>query len=504
MGKRFKSALVVAGVATVLLAVMGPVTVLASTPGNRSSTLAVWAAIFGTWVLIVLCAVVLYTDRRTGRVLTTLRRELAAKNNRDVIAEVRDTRVKQSRHEFKQELLLDRIDASAATLLGDVDSLRADEVVPELTPIPWHGTESDGPRVLFVTSNGSGMGHLSRCLAVASEAERAGCRTAVLTLSTAYEVVREWGYPVMYHPSSAASPWTMSTWNRSFARYLQRLLSADRPDVIVFDGTAVYKGVTQVCRRLEIPLVWLRRGMWKEDVTRVQYDRPFDVADFVIVPGEVTGEAQHDQSQISYTGPISQASQLEVLDGESAKRELGLDERQQYALVQVGTAEIDGKSAVSEVIECLNSLNTTFTPVVLVSPVAADEPDIPGAVVVHGRYPLAPYLKAFEFAVCSAGYNTVHENLAVGLAAVYVPNTATVTDDQIARAELVAQSEMGLSARTVSELRVGLRKLTDIDKRSSIQQSMETRQSSDGSKATVSTLLEIIDLTQIEQLHPTQ
>src|SRR5699024_12687202 len=50
-------------------------------------------------------------------------------------------------------------------------------------------------------------------------------------------------------------------------------------------------------------------------------------------------------------------------------------------------------------------------------------------------YPLTPYLKAFEFAVCSAGYNSVHENLAVGLAAVYVPNTAAVTDNQSARAE---------------------------------------------------------------------
>lgn len=502
MGTRFRTALVGTGIATVLLAVLGPVTALVSAPDNRSLALTVWAAVFGTWILVVLCAVVVYTDRRTSRMLMTLRRELAAKNNQDVIAEVRDTRVKQSRHEFKQELLLDRIDTNATTLLGDVDSLRAAEVVPELSPIPWHGGEPDGPRVLFITSNGSGMGHLSRCLAVASEAERAGCRTAILTLSTAYQVVREWGYPVMYHPSSTVSPWTLSTWNRSFARYLQRRLSADRPDVIVFDGTAVYRGVTQVSRRLEIPLVWLRRGMWKDEVSRIQYDRPFDVADFVIVPGEVAGDAPHDQNEVTYVGPVSQASQLEILDSEAAKRALGLVPDRKYVLIQVGSAQLDGRSAVSASIESLNSLSTELTPVVLVSPVADREPEIPGAVVVHGRYPLAPYLKAFEFAVCSAGYNSVHENLAVGLPAVYVPNTDAVTDDQTTRAELVAESGMGLVARSVSELNIEMRNMTSPATRTALIETLAARQVADGSNATITELLQIMDETRIENLHP--
>lgn len=502
VGKRFKSALVVAGCGTVFLAVVGPIIVLLSEPNLRVLTLTAWAAIFGSWVLTTFCAIALYIDRRNMRSLKTLRRELAAKNNRDVIAEIRDTRVKQSRHEFKQELLLDRIGANTSTLIGDIDSLYANEVVPELEPIPWHGGELNGAKVLFITSNGSGMGHLSRCLAVAAEAEFAGCRTAILTLSTAYEVVRESGYPVMYHPSSAASPWSISVWNRSFARYLQQRFKDDRPDIVVFDGTAVYRGVTQTCRRLEIPLVWLRRGMWKKDVSRVQYDRPFEVADFVIVPGEVTGEASHDQRDVSYVGPVSQANQTRILDAERAKRALGLDVHKQYALVQVGSAQMDGRSAVTLSIECLNSLSTEVTPVVLVSPIAEDEPNIPGAIVVHGRYPLAPYLKAFDYAVCSAGYNSVHENLAVGLAAVYVPNTAAVTDDQTARAELVARSGMGLVARSESELQVELRKLALTGQQEELEDHIGADRPTDGSEAIVRSLLEIVSKTQVGCLHP--
>lgn len=502
MRNQFKSAVAVVVSLTLVLAVIGPLFALVLGSDARTIMLAVWAAVFGVWLLGVLGALTWHLNRRLSRTLQTLRRDIAAKSNRDVIAEVRDTRVKQSRHEFKQELLLERIDSTATTLLGDVDSYRADEVVPTLEPIPWHGDSPAGPKILFITSNGSGMGHLSRCLAVAAEAERQGCRTAVLTLSTAYEVVRQSGYPVMYHPSSAASPWTMSTWNRSFARFLQTRLNEDRPDLVVFDGTAVYRGVTQTCRRLEIPLVWLRRGMWKDTVSRVQYDRPLDVSDFVIVPGEVTGDAPHDQNEVAYVGPISQASQVEILDADTAKQKLGLEREGRYALIQVGSAQLEDRSAVASSIECLNSLGAELIPVVLVSPIADQEPEIPGAVVVHGRYPLAPYLKAFEFGVCSAGYNSVHENLTVGLPAVYIPNTEAVTDDQTARAEFVAKSGFGLIARSTTELNSALRTVASDETRALITDALTARTIADGSHAALVQLLSIIEDTRVDKLHP--
>src|SRR5699024_8775667 len=129
-------------------------------------------------------------------------------------------------------------------------------------------------------------------------------------------------------------------------------------------------------------------------------------------------------------------------------------------------------------------------------------PDVPGAVVIHGRYPLAPYLRAFEFAVCSAGYNSVHENLAVGLAAVYVPNTAAVTDDQSARAELVARAGMGFVARSEAELHVELRRLVVVEVRSCLGDALSMRAGDAGAEDTVMRMLEVIDNTRIEDLHP--
>lgn len=158
MGKRFKSAMVVVVLVTVLLAVSGPFFALALEAHARTVVLVVWAAVFGTWILGSLSAIILQSHRRTNRLMQSLRRELAAKNNRDVIAEVRDNRVKQSRHEFKQELLLDRIDSTTTTLLGDIDSLRADKVVPEQSAIPWHGDTAEGQKILSSRAMAQGWG----------------------------------------------------------------------------------------------------------------------------------------------------------------------------------------------------------------------------------------------------------------------------------------------------------------------------------------------------------
>lgn len=502
MGNRFKAALMVAGLTTVLLAGAGPLIALQIKGDRQSILLVAWAAVFGLWSFAVVGAVVVFCLRRVLRSISTVRRELAAKNNKDVIDEVRDARLKQSKHEFKQELLLDRIDAGTTTLLGDIDSFRADEVVPDLETTPWHGGLPGNPKVLFVTSNGSGMGHLSRCLAVAAEAERAGYRTAILTLSTASDIVRQSGYPVMYHPSATASPWSLSVWNRSFARFLQKRFELDRPDIVIFDGTAVYRGVTQVCRRFEIPLVWLRRGMWKKEITRVQYDRPFEVADFVVVPGEVTGQHIPDQPDAEYVGPVSQANQFEILSAYEAKRSLGLDTNRHYVLVQVGSAQMDGKPIVGMIVDSLRQAVGDLSPVVLVSPVAQSEPEVPGAIVVHGRYPLAPYLRAFDLAVTSAGYNSVHENISVGLPAVYVPNIDAVTDDQTARAELVEQAGMGLVARTRSELATAIHRLTEPKHLAAVKAALALNSPADGAGAIVEVLTDISERTRPAKLHP--
>ena len=56
---------------------------------------------------------------------------------------------------------------------------------------------SPTPTVLFMTSNGTGLGHLTRSMALARRLDP-GIKPLFFTLSAAAPVVREQGFPVEY------------------------------------------------------------------------------------------------------------------------------------------------------------------------------------------------------------------------------------------------------------------------------------------------------------------
>ena len=158
-----------------------------------------------------------------------------------------------------------------------------------------HVEPSDQIDVLFVTSNGAGLGHVTRLLAVAEQLPD-GYRYELLTLSRAYEQVRAPGLTVHYFPSSDATQERPHRWNRVFRSYFRQLVEERSPRAVVFDGTWVYSGLTDVCRANDIPLIWVQRGMWKEEKDRTSRQRHdvFKVADEVIVPGDFAGPEDVD------------------------------------------------------------------------------------------------------------------------------------------------------------------------------------------------------------------
>ncbi len=82
--------------------------------------------------------------------------------------------------------------------------------------------------ILFFTSNGVGIGHLTRMLAVARR-----CPTPLqpvfLTLSQAVRIVREQGFLVEYLPFHASLGCDIQLWNKSLREELNELIGILRP-----------------------------------------------------------------------------------------------------------------------------------------------------------------------------------------------------------------------------------------------------------------------------------
>lgn len=369
------------------------------------------------------------------------RRQL--ERTRRIEAAIKSERAKESRHEYVQEQALSRIEAR----------------VREAAAGPrWTREQASlrGPDVLFVTSNGAGLGHLTRLLAVADRMDSA-FRVDFLTLSRAYKQVANMGYRIRYFPSAEATGAGTRLWNTTFRSHLQRLFTTETPKVVVFDGTVVYEGLIDVCRGHDIPLVWMQRGCWKPEAEERNPTRrdAAKVADHVIIPGDYGCNEKVDVGSgvdVTRVGPIVLTRKEEMLPAAEARTQLGLSPSSRHILFNLGGGIVSDSGSHLSILRELVSESLAGYEVSVVRSPLANEQSLPLSVNVIRGYPVARFANAFEFVVSAAGYNSVQEAVQLGIPAIVVPNEETHTDDQVRRAEEAARRGLVAMARTTEEV----------------------------------------------------
>ena len=295
------------------------------------------------------------------------------------------------------------------------------------------------PTVVLFNINGSGMGHMSTCLAYANRL-RDHARPVFFSLASAIEMIHDMGYEADYFVSRFWSRATAWEWDRQLALRLGMLFDRVRPEVVVFDGTWPYRGLLHAAKVYGVPrLVWSDLTLYKKDMHPV----PISAShfDLLIHLGElgssfsVEREAMPGRKVI--VPPFTMLKDEELLDRATARDELGLDQAGRYALFSLGpgnrkdVSEI-GRGLIKELTERGYTVVWTRTPITF-----SDVP-LPHGVVPIAVYPLLRYMRAFDVFVGAAGYNTCCEVLQSGLPALFVPNTL-VNDDQTGRAEMISR-----------------------------------------------------------------
>ena len=291
--------------------------------------------------------------------------------------------------------------------------------------------------VLFVTSNGTGFGHLTRSMAVGKRLDP-GLEPAIFTLSAAAPVVRRLGFRVEYLPSyrtpGAGSEWS---WHGRLRDRLRATVADLDPEVVVFDGVHPYAAFLDVLHENpELPAVWSRRAMWRPGAGR-EFLAAEDAFDLVVEPGELAasddrGLTAERRDRALVVPPIVLLDEADLLPRDEAERELGLERGRVNALVQIGA----GSDAVDRTVErCLERLAAEpgVQAAALESSISRELTLPDGVVRIRDTYPMARFARAFDLTVTAAGYNNFHELLHLGVPTLFVPMPREL-DDQGARA----------------------------------------------------------------------
>lgn len=311
-------------------------------------------------------------------------------------------------------------------------------------------SSAERPRITLVTSNGWGLGHLSREIAIAlAMGDRAD--VTMFSFSRGLPLAARFGLRGEFCPGPDWAWIPAQRWKPYVESRFQAFIAETQPDVVMFDGVAPYLGILNaLADHPSISAGWLRRGMWLPGRTDVQLTKSTSF-DFVIEPGDFAAESDEGPTSnldAVRVPPVSLIDVVPMLDRAEAAAELGLDPSRPALLFAMGSGQ-PGDAADARKVALDRALEHRDWQVGLVSsPLAtSDGEDVPGAVRLHGVYPLLRYLTAFDAAVSAAGYNSVHELIPAGVPTVLIPKSASQTDDQIARASFLADKGLALMAR---------------------------------------------------------
>jgi Glycosyltransferase family 28 C-terminal domain len=309
--------------------------------------------------------------------------------------------------------------------------------------------------VLFTATNGIGLGHLTQLLAIAKRVP-ADIQPVFATMSQATSVVRAAGYPAHFFPDYRYAETPYGLWNRWLEVELSALVEFYRARALVFDGVIPYDGIVRAgARSANLPMIWVRIPMWK----RALWDDSVERAkffDLVLDTGELAA-ARNIGARIPYEDklevipPMLLCDDDELLSRDEARRRLGLSGSGPAVLLQLGSGNNQALvPVVQHIVSTLEDLG--IGQIVIADWVIAEHPlESWPSVTILRNFPNSHYLRAFDFVVSAAGYNTFHELIGYGLPTIFVPNEKVETDDQLGRSRFAADEGLGL-CMTVSEL----------------------------------------------------
>ena len=307
--------------------------------------------------------------------------------------------------------------------------------------------EKDPRRIVFMPTNGVGLGHAKRCSLIAHEM-RDRCDPVFAAFPSCVGMLTRSGFDAI--PLVGRTPLRPPQAN-DLVNHARLDGIARQAGGIVFDGGYVFDSVMRASTENAVPSIWVRRGLWQASQNNsVAKDRQ-KIFSSILVPTELFDElnGREDRSEtVTSVGPVVHRTELsgqETADIRSSlARTLGLEGDKLVVTMLGGGVAADRKAQINALAAHL-STRPDVMHVVVVWPTATTDPawfQHRNTRVVRTLH-AGPLVQAADVFVSAIGYNSFHEAIYGAVASIFVPQMAGFMDDQRARGR--AAAERGLA-----------------------------------------------------------
>ena len=319
-------------------------------------------------------------------------------------------------------------------------------------------------RIVFLPTNGNGLGHAQRCTQIAGRLARPA-DALFLAFPSCLPLVRSRGFASL--PLVQKSPVHPEEYANDIVNHLRLRRTLGPQDHLVFDGGHVFESIYRTIFDTGCRATWIRRGLWRPGQVAgpaLDRERAFDR---ILVPEEAFPELNVDYSsgaRVRRVGPVVQPAPQ--IDRETVRARLAAHFGVAFdtlVVTMLGGGVAADRSAQLHAISGLLDARPRCLHLVVLWPTARLAPGI-GAWrntrLVRTQNALA-LMRAADAAVSAVGYNTFHEVLYNRVPCIFIPQVAPYLDDQERRARAASDRDV---AETVlaHELLLLERRMTDL------------------------------------------
>lgn len=306
--------------------------------------------------------------------------------------------------------------------------------------------------------NGSGLGHLTRVLAILRWMKRLAALSGfsleayVLTSSEAPGLALEEGFAAFKIPSKTAirkAGLPKDDYLRLARQWVWHSLGLIKPDLLLVD-TFPAGSFGELIHALDVPRarVFINRAMKEEFARAAGIQNLLALYDRILVPDEPSAPGQTADTGVTaktrHVGPIMLRSREELRPRAEARRRLGIPENKLGIWLSAGGGGDPHAGVALETLVAALRAEPDLHLVVGAGPLYGGAPLRGPNVTWLTCFNAMEDFAAIDFAVSTAGYNSFHELLHTGVPTAFFAQEK-IADEQSRRVQLAAEVGCALS-----------------------------------------------------------